>query len=364
MDPVLSSDVLAELRRPRPYPAVSLVMPTHRREPENAQDPVRLRNLVAEAEKAVRRDPNVSREGRLEVLDQLRRAVAEVDLVHAEDGLIIYAAQGEHQVWSVARTVPERVVLADTYLTQNLVAAQAAEQPYWALAVAADRVSLWNGEPQRAAEHTRDGFPLTRSLVDPDAERKEQVGDLPSTFQDEATRHFLREAYQRLRAVLAAEPRPLYVIGSSAALALLEDLGPLGPDTMIVERGGLADGPAVAVREAVDPLRTARESAATSTVVAELDIAHGRHEFAGGIDEVWQAVKEARVRLLAVEDHYQTVVREEGGHLEPTDAARAGARDDMIDEIIEQALEAGTEVRFVPDGTLTDQGRIAGVLRY
>ncbi|MEE4420875.1 chemotaxis protein [Streptomyces bugieae] len=364
MDPMLSSDVLAELRRPRPYPAVSLVMPTHRREPENAQDPVRLRNLVAEAEKAVQNAPDVPREGRVEVLDQLRRAVAEVDLVHAEDGLIIYAAQGEHQVWSVARDVPERVVLADTFLTRNLVAAQAAEQPYWALAVAADRVSLWNGEPERAAEHTRDGFPLTRSLEDYDAERKERIGDLPSTFQDEATRHFLREAHQKLRAVLAAEPRPLYVIGSSAALTLLEELGPLGPDTMTVEHGGLADGPAAGVWQAVEPLRTARESAATSTVVAELDTAQGRHEFAGGIDEVWQAVKEARVRLLAVEDHFRTVVREEGGHLQPADTAHSGARDDMIDEIVEQALETGTEVRFVPDGTLTDQGCIAGVLRY
>jgi hypothetical protein len=325
---------------------------------------VRLRNLVAEAERAVQDDPDVPRERRLDVLDQLRRAVADVDLAHAEDGLIVYAAQGEHHLWSVARTVPERVVLADTFLTRNLVAAQAAGQPYWALAVAADRVSLWSGDPDRATEQTGDGFPLTRSLEDPDAERKERIGDLPSTFQDEATRQFLREAHQKLRAVLAADPRPLYVIGSSAALALLEELGPLGRDTMTVQQGGLADGPAAAVWEAVEPLRTARESAATTTVVAELDTAQGRHEFAGGIDEVWHAVKEARTRLLAVEEHFRTVVREEGGHLEPADAADSGARDDMIDEIVEQALEAGTEVRFVPDGTLTGQGRIAGVLRY
>ncbi|MEU8886238.1 helix-turn-helix domain-containing protein, partial [Streptomyces hydrogenans] len=30
--------------------------------------------------------------------------------------------------------------------------------------------------------------PLTRSLEDPDVERKERIGDVPSTFQDEATR--------------------------------------------------------------------------------------------------------------------------------------------------------------------------------
>ncbi|MFF2774044.1 chemotaxis protein [Streptomyces sp. NPDC058052] len=364
MDPVLSSELLAKLRRPRPYPAVSLVMPTHRREPDNAQDPVRLRNLLSEAEKALTGDPDVPRERRLDILDQLTRAAAEVDLAHAEDGLVIYAAQGEHQVWSLPRTVPERVVLSDTFLTRNLVAARAAEQPYWALAVAADRVSLWSGDPERATEADRDGFPSTRSLEDPDAERKERIGDLPSTFQDEATRQFLREAHEKLRAVLAAEPRPLYVLGSAEALALLEDLGPLAPDTVTVPHGGLADAPAAAVHAAVEPARAARAAAAVTALSAELDAARGRREFAGGIDEVWRAAKEGRARLVAVEDDYRTVVREEGDHLEPAEAGDPGARDDMVDEIVERALDTGAEVRFVPGGTLDGQGRIAAVLRY
>ncbi|MFC9396882.1 chemotaxis protein [Streptomyces sp. NPDC057027] len=364
MDPVLSSEVLDQLRQPRPYPAVSLVMPTHRREPDDAQDPVRLRNLVVEAEKALQSDPGVTRERRLDVLDQLNQAVKEADLVHAEDGLVIYAAPGEHHVWKVARPVPERVVVADTFLTRNLVAAHAAEQPYWALAVAADRVSLWSGETERAAEAASDGFPLVRSLEDPDAERKERIGDLPSTWQDEATRQFLRDAHQRLRAVLDADPRPLYVIGSPAALALLEELGPLSPGTVTIQHGGLAAGPAAAVHEAVTPSVTARQAAAASTVVAELDAARSGKQFAGGIDEVWQAVKEGRVRLLAVEDDYRTVVREEGGHLEPAGADDPSARDDMVDEIVEQALETGTDVQFVPHDTLAGQQRIAAALRY
>ncbi|MEF9885914.1 baeRF3 domain-containing protein [Streptomyces sp. P9-A4] len=364
MDPLLTSDQLAELRRPRPYPALSLLMPTHRREPGNAQDPVRLRNLVAQAEKALENDPDVPRERRGEIVDRLRRAVAEIDPAHAQDGLVIFVAQGEHHVWSVARAVPERLVFADTFLTRNLVAAQAAEQPYWALAVAADRVSLWDGSPERATERSGDGFPLARSLEDPDAERKQRIGDLPSTFQDEATRQFLREAHDKLRAVLARTPRPLYVIGSAAALALLEELGPLGAGAVAIQHGGLADGPAGAVAKAVEPVRTAREAASTATIAAELEAARGRREFAGGLDEVWRAVQEGRVRLLAVEEHYRTVVREEGGHLEPADADQPGARDDMVDEIVEQALERGAEIRFVPDDALAGQGHIAGVLRY
>src|SRR5206468_673841 len=73
-------------------------------------------------------------------------ALAEIDLAHAEDGLAIFAAPGEHQVWSLARAVPERVVLSDTFLTRNLVSAQASERPFWVLSVSADCATLWNGD--------------------------------------------------------------------------------------------------------------------------------------------------------------------------------------------------------------------------
>ncbi|MFF8278808.1 chemotaxis protein [Streptomyces lateritius] len=364
MQPALSTDVLAELRRPRPHPALSLVMPTHRREPDNAQDALRLRNLLARAERALQEDPAVTKERRADVLGQLERAVAEIDPAHAEEGLVIYAAPGEHHVWTVARDVPERVVVADTFLTRNLVSAQAAEQPYWAMAVAADRVSLWSGNAERATEYTEDGFPLARTLEAPDAERRERVGDAPSTFRDEQTRQFLREALDALRAVLSADPRPLYVIGEAAALSLLESNGSPHADTTTIQRGGLARGPATAVHEAVEPLRTARETALVTTVLAELDAARGRREYAAGLDEVREAANEGRLRLLAVEEHYRTVVRDYGDHLDPADPEDLDARDDIVDEIVERALETGADVRFVRDDTLSGMGRIAGVLRY
>ncbi|MEV4683169.1 chemotaxis protein [Streptomyces kurssanovii] len=364
MHPALSPDVLATLRQPRPYPAVSLVMPTHRREPDVSQDAVRLRNLLARAEKALKEDPDVPRERRVDVLGQLERAAEEVDLAHAEDGLVVYAAPGEHHVWSVGRTVAERVVVADTFLTRNLVAAAAAEQPYWALAVAADRVSLWSGGPERTVEYTADGFPLTRSLEDPDAERKERIGDLPSTYQDEDTRTFFRQAHQALRAVLSGTPRPLYVLGDAPALSLLEATGPLEDGAVTVQHGGLAQGPANAVHQAVEPARQEREAALTRTVTAELDAAQGRREFASGLDEVWRASKDGRIRLLAVEEHFRAVVRDVGDHLEPADASGPDSRDDIVDEVVEQALETGAEVHFVRDDTLEHSGRIAAVLRY
>ncbi|MEU3980762.1 chemotaxis protein [Streptomyces sp. NPDC026672] len=364
MEHALSPVTLAELRRPRPYPAVSVLTPTHRREPDNSQDPVRLRNVVAEAKKQLESDPSVTRERRADVVDQLDRALAEVDLAHAEDGLVIFAAPGEHQVWSLARTVPERVVLSDTFLTRNLVSAHAAERPFWVLSVSSDRVTLWNGGVDRVTEARAGGFPMSRDRENFDAERREQIGDTPSPYRDEDTRHFLREAGTAITKVLRDAPRTLYVTGEPAALTLLDEVGGITRDAVQVPHGGLAHGTPDAVWQAVRPAVDAASLRGTRGVARELDGARGRKEFAAGVDEVWRSAREGRVRLLAVEENYRVTVRDAGDHLIPADSGDLDAREDIVDEIVEQCLETGADVRFVPDGTLDDAAGIAGVLRY
>ncbi len=364
MEHALSPATLAELRRPRPYPAVSVLTPTHRREPENAQDPVRLRNVVADAKKQLESDPAVSRERRIDVVKQLEEALAEVDLTHAEDGLVIFAAPGEHQVWSLARPVPERVVLSDTFLTRNLVSAQAAERPFWVLSVSADRVTLWNGGGDRVVPEHAGGFPLTRSMDNFDAERQERIGDLPSTFRDESTRHFLRDADTAIGKVLRADPRPLYVTGETAALSLLDEVGSVCRDAVHIRHGGLADATPETVWQAVHPVIAADSRRVADQVARELEAARGRKAYAAGLDEVWQSAREGRVGLLAVEENFRATVRDSGDHLVPADSDDLDAREDIVDEIVEQCLETGADVRFVPDGTLGDATGIAGVLRY
>ncbi|MEU6352283.1 chemotaxis protein [Streptomyces sp. NPDC047072] len=365
MEHALSPATLSDLRRPRAYPAVSVLTPTHRREPENTQDPVRLRNVVAEAKRRLETDPAVPRERRIDVSRQLDQALAEVDLAHAEDGLVIFAAPGEHQVWSLAREVPERVVLSDTFLTRNLVSAQAAERPYWVLSVSPDRITLWNGGPERVAEHRAGGFPLTRSRENFDAERVERVGDFPSTFRDEGTRQFLREADGALSALLREDPRPLYVTGEPAALSLLDEVGGATKDAVHVPHGGLAHGTPDAVRHAIAPLVAAEARKNAHAVARELDAARGRHAFAAGVDEIWRSAREGRIRLLAVEENYRATVRDDhGDHLVPAASGDLDAREDIVDEIVEQCLETGADVRFVPDGTLGGADGIAGILRY
>ncbi|MFE5588600.1 hypothetical protein [Kitasatospora sp. NPDC056531] len=65
-----------------------------------------------------------------------------------------------------------------------------------------------------------------------------------------------------------------------------------------------------------------------------------------------------------VEERYRTTVRDDGDRLVPAGAGGTGAREGIVDEVIERTLDTGARVTFVPDGTPTDANRVAAVLRH
>ncbi|MFI8003227.1 chemotaxis protein [Streptomyces sp. NPDC086010] len=366
----LTPGLLQELRRTRPYPALSLTMPTHRTAPENAQDPVRLRNLVAEAGSRLDADPRVSRETAAAVKAQLDRAAEEVDQRRALDALVIFADADEYQIWQLPRTAPERVVLSDTYLTRNLVSAKARSRHFWVLGFSAEHATLFSGTNDGLRAEKRGGFPLTAPHEAPNPQREEQIGDTPSTYTSEDARNFLRTVDEKLRGVLAADPRPLFVVGLPPALSLLDEVGESARTAVgRIAKGTTADtSPPELLKELGPALEDWRQQAAAG-IRGRLDNAKSRRSFAGGLDEVWTAVQEGRAGLVTAEEHFEQKVRVTDGHLEPvgpdvTPGTDGQVREDVVDEIVEAALDNGCEVAFVADDSLAGHGRVAAVLRF
>ncbi|KDN88041.1 hypothetical protein KCH_01180 [Kitasatospora cheerisanensis KCTC 2395] len=177
--------------------------------------------------------------------------------------------------------------------------------------------------------------------------------DLPA-----AGRHRTRQGARR-------RPPPAVRGRRRPALALLDSVGAIAKEAAAqLPHGGLAQANAETVRQVVEPAVRAHADQEISNALAQLDKARGRSAFAAGLDEVWKSAGEGRVALLVVEENFRTTVRDDGDHLVPADADETGAREDIVDEVIERALDTGAKVSFVPDGTLSDAGRIAADLRY
>jgi hypothetical protein len=339
---------LSELRKPRAFPAVSVMIPTHRHAPANRQDPIRLHDLLARVRRRLESDTRVPERTARQVMDGLRRAAEQVDLDHAGDGLVLFAApDGEHHAFMLDQPVEERVVVDHAFATRDLVAAHTRSTRYWLL-VLSDVTRLWDGRADELTEVAGDGFPIVLAAG---ADRATRLGP---------------EAAAALGAINGRDPRPVIVAGVTRDQARFEEAA---RGTIVL--AGRIDGDHAGARprelaELARPVLAAYEDLREVSVLSELEAARGLRRYAAGLAEVARLAEEGRGAHLVVErGYYAPAARPREDGRAPADGSPdAGVVGDVVDGVIETVLAYGGEVTFVSDGFLVDHDRIALVVRY
>ena len=131
---------------------VSLFLPTHRSGREQAQDPIRLRNLVTEAGAELvatgLRSPDAER-----LLAPISDLVADQPFwAHQEQGLALYVADGFLATYRLPVPVDELVVTADRFHLKPLIPMLARGRAFHVLSLSQRNVRLLRGDPSGIAE--------------------------------------------------------------------------------------------------------------------------------------------------------------------------------------------------------------------
>ncbi|RFU36785.1 hypothetical protein DZF91_36290 [Actinomadura logoneensis] len=366
----MDAATLSELRRPRSYPAVSVLMPTFRRAPDNRQDPIRLRNLLAEVRRRLRDDPEVPTQEADALYRDLETAAARLDPADAEEGLVLFAAPGgEVHTFTIDQPVEERVVLDNTFATRDLVAAYTRRTRYWLLVLSDHRTRLWDGRGETLTQVEREGFPMTPESLDEAVVGKAS----PPSIRDANAPHqlFVRRTVEALEKINARDRRPVIIAGVVRAQAWFDEEA--GGKLTVAGRidGAYEDAPASVLMDLARPVLHAYEDLREVGVLTELEAARGLKRYAAGLQEVLPLVKEGRGEHLVVERGYHMPgLRGPDGVIDPLDDTSPGRVegegiiDDVVDNLIEAQLDFGGEVTFVSDGFLVDHDRIALVTRF
>jgi len=140
----LTTDHLTGLLADHEPPCISLYQPTHRHHPDNQQDPIRYRNLLAEMENSLRQK-YPTREVR--TLLEKFQALARDDRFwnHRTDGLAILSSPDKFQVFELQRTVTELLIVADSFHTKPLLRALQSADRYQILALNRHEAKLYEG---------------------------------------------------------------------------------------------------------------------------------------------------------------------------------------------------------------------------
>ena len=358
------------------YPCISILVPTHRTMPERLQDPIRVKNLITQATDLLLKE--FSKRDIEPFIATLHALADKIDYTRCLDGIAFFANKDIAEVHFVPFSLPEEVVIDDTFYTRFFVRAFNRSFFY--------PVLLLNTKPARLLL----GLNTTLSeIIDPEDARKNQKGfpfewqwDVTSDRIVQATQfgfkdagyksakdlQFFQQVDQALDAHLAHNDFPLIVIGPEENLGEFKKTTKHAARIIAYVEGNDARAPLDDLSKIIAPIlekyRAQKKADALKLFIESI----GTEKYATGTTDVWLRAFEGRVRMLLVEEGFvfpgfknQAKPQE----IIPYDKETAPAvTEDLVDDLIELVLSKNGTVVFVPAGTLKEYGHVGAVLRY
>jgi hypothetical protein len=373
----ITMDHLLELLADGPAPCCSLYQPTHRRHPENKQDPIRYRNLVEQlAHSLAGSDDGPA------ILARFRTLANDHEFWnHRTDGLAVLASPDRFEVFELQRPVPERVIVADSFHVKPMLRILQSADRFQLLCL--DRHEAWMYEGNRDAldplELSEVPATLEEALGAETTEPHQTVASYGGTGRamhhghggkpDEVDKD--RDRFFRVidRAILEHHSTPS---GLPLMLAALPEYhthfrnqskSPFLLDAGIRKHPAGLDADALR-REAwtlMEPLYLAR----LADLVDRYHAAHAKQRGSGDLSDAAQAAVAGRVETLLVEAD-----RCLPGRIDPaTGAIAAGPLDDpevddMLDDLAELVLKTKGEVVVVPAERMPTDSGLAAIYRF
>jgi hypothetical protein len=232
---VLSHDELKSLAANQNAASVSIYLPTHRTNPEAQQDPIRLRNLLGEAEK--RLAANGLRSG------DARRLVAQAETLvprhnfaqQGSAGLAVFLAPDVFKHYWLPFAVEERLNLGHRFHLKPLLPSLAPDGVFYVLALSQNQVRLLEGTRHSVREVELAGVPQSAAEALQFDEHENQVqfhtgtrapggqgGERPGVFHGSSganeahnsdLRRFFHQVDEGVRAWLGPRTAPLLLAG-------------------------------------------------------------------------------------------------------------------------------------------------------
>jgi hypothetical protein len=380
----LTVESLAELAAAQQPPCLSLYQPTHRRYPENQQDPIRFRNFVKELETSLRQKyPAV--ETRL-LLKPFEALAEDRDFWnHTLDGLAVLGGPSLFQVFRLQRPVAELAVVADSFHLKPLRRFLQSGGRYQILGLSLHEIHLYEGNRDALDEiELAAGVPrtITEALGDELTEPHQTVasyggvgqgsdamhhshGDRKDETDIDAERFFrvvdraVMESYSRpsgLPLLLAALPEHHHRFHQISHNPFLMAEGlTISPDDLSIDE----------LRERAWQVVEPQYQARLATLVDEFAVAKSRGLGSDDLVQVAQAAAGGRVATLMIEADRQIAGRLDSatGRFELADLSHPQV-DDLLDDLGELVERMGGRVLVIPAERMSTRTGLAAIYRH
>lgn len=362
-------------------PCLSLYQPTHRQHPDNAQDPIRFRNLVKMMEESLQRK-YPKREIKSLIAPFAALADDRAFWNHTSDGLAVLSAPGLFHVYRLQRPVVELVVVADSFHTKPLMRITQSADRYQILGLSRNTFKIFEGNRDVLDEMLPiEGVPLTAdALLGKDRDAREGAHrtygptgdaafhgtDVKQDAIDRDTEQFFRAVDRAvlqhcsqpsgLPLILAALPEHHHQFRTiSSNPFLLKEALDVHPDSLSFD----------ALRERSWQLMQPYYLERLASLVEAFGTAAANDRGADKLGDIARAAIDGRIATLLIEADRLIpgtidVARNKivPGELTDPDV------DDVLDDLGERVLMAGGEVVIVPAERMPTTSGAAAIYRF
>lgn len=353
-------NALRSLKHQEGDPCVSILLNTHRTFPDNAQDPINLKNLVATTEERLLKAYDKREVWPL--IERIHAAAAGIDHNTNLDGLALFAKADMAEVVKLNVPVTDRVVVDQDFATRDLLRAMQSSAHFYVLTVSGQESRLIQAHRDKVVGEygAKDGFPIRDSLYNTHAAERSQAG-----VEEDLMKEFCNRVDKAMQAVHAENPLPVIVAGEERNVRFLQGVADK-PSMYIGSITGSPDEvkPHILSEQAfavVERVMTERRKGALDTIAQ----AQGAGKLMDDVGEIFRASRTGQGDTLYVEEGYFQPAHIDGETLTmKEDPTEAGVVDDIIDDIAEDILRHGGHVVFLPEGALREYRKVCLTVRY
>ncbi len=381
--PSIIEDNLRMLRAEHVPPCLSLYLQTHRRHPENRQDPIRYRNLLKALEESLLGQYS---EGEADtLLSPFRTLARDADFWnHTWDGLAVFGATGLFQVIRLQRPVSELAVVANSFHIKPLLRILQSADRHQVLSLNRRQIKLFEGNRDRLDEvDLAAGVPrtITEALGAELTEPHQTVASYGGTALGSSMRHghgskpdeleIDEERFFRAvdRAILEHHSRPSGLPLILAALAQYHTpFRQISRNPFLLDGGIEVDPGSLTIEQLrqrawniIEPEFRSR----LQVLSDEFEEARSKGLGSDDLSLVALAAAESRVGSLLVEAE-----RRIPGRLDRVSGGLTLSRlkdpqvDDLLDDLAELVLSKGGQVVVVPTVDMPTTAGVAAIFRF
>lgn len=376
---------LTRLMTKKPATAVSIFMQTHPTGKEVRQDPIRLKNLLAEARSKLTSN-GMSEADVDSLLEPATAFLEDRDFwQHQSGGLALFIDENQTSEYRVPLTLEESVVVGERFHLRPLLPVLAADGHFSVLTVTADKATLYSASRYELVEDATANLP-NRESVENDYENPVQAspparpnvgtanipnaqvyGDSPPDFRKARLQEFVADVAKTVENILSASPQPLVLVADAEIgghFQQASNLGPLLAGVVEVNANALdtSELHGLAYPKVQDRLDSGRVEALNNA--AEL-LGRGDSTATSHSEEIVRASHQGRISSLLLHDGEPVWGRydSEADKLE-TGPDFESSGEDLLGIAAMETLRHGGEVHVIPSDELPNETEAVALLRY